>query len=72
MARTYKLVLDFLTAAEKTTRFTYNYADANNEASDVTTLMNAIITNGSIFKNVPVTKKAAKLVATEETAYNIA
>ena len=41
-----------------------NYADDEADSSDVNALMSAIVTNGSIFSDTPVSKVSAQLVTT--------
>ena len=50
---------------------TYNYADAEAPVSDIKALVNGIVANGSIFTNVPVTAKGAKIVTTTETEVSL-
>lgn len=71
MAAGTKLVLTFTTSAGRTTTHTYNYADPGATTSAVKTLCNTIITNGSIYENVPVAVKSAKTVTTSENEYDL-
>ena len=41
-----------------------NYADDEADSSDVNALMTAIVSNGSIFSDTPVSKVSAQLVTT--------
>ena len=41
-----------------------NYADDEADSSDVNALMSAIVTNGSVFADAPVSKVSAQLVTT--------
>ena len=66
-----KLVLTFADASSNSVKMTYSHADPEVEASDVSTAIQAIITNGSIFAAVPVTAKSAKIITTTETAYDL-
>lgn len=71
MAEGTKLQLTFETNESKTTTMTFAYAKPNATASDVRALMNAIVTNGEIFENVPVTPKSAKTITTSENVYDL-
>ena len=71
MAECTKLVLTFETNEGKTTTMSINYAKPSAEASAVRALMNAIVTNGEIFENIPVTPKSAKTVTTSENVYDL-
>ena len=71
MAAGTKLVCTFETGDDKTTSMTFNYADPGATLSEVKALMNAIVTNGVIFANVPVTAKSAKNVTTSEHEYDL-
>lgn len=62
-----RLVLTFSANNGGDVVFSYPYADDEVEASDVQTLMQTMITNGSIFSVPPVTAKSAKLITTTET-----
>ena len=62
-----KLVMTFVDANGANRDFTFNYAKSNASTANVKALANGIITNGSIFENVPVSVKTAKLVVTSET-----
>ena len=67
-----KLVMSFLKADGSEMSLSYNYADPEVEAENLTALMNGIITNGSIFENVPAVSKSAKIVTTTTTELDIA
>ncbi len=67
MTTTTKLVLSFVDSNGDSVSFSYNYADPEVTAANVSALMSGIITNGSIFQKVPATAKGAKLVTTETT-----
>ena len=69
MATIYKFEFTFGTADGGTTTMKIPYANTDQGATQVNNFMNAIITNGSIFAKVPVSKKSAKLVKTEETTF---
>lgn len=71
MAAGTKLVLGFETSGGSSVTFTYNYAKPTATAANVKALMSSMITNGSIFGNVPATSKSAKLVTTTETPYDL-
>lgn len=66
-----KLVLDFKDTGGTTRRWSFNYVDSDVTSSQVTSLMDGMITNGSIFTFPPVSKYAAKLVVTTETPLSI-
>ncbi|MBQ3395597.1 MAG: DUF2922 domain-containing protein [Synergistaceae bacterium] len=66
-----KLVLSFENAAGNTVNYSYNYGDADATSAAVRNAMNTMITNGAIFKNVPVSIKGAKAVVTTETEFNL-
>lgn len=66
-----KLVLDFKDADGATRRWNFNYADSDVTSSQVISLMDGMIANGSIFINPPISKYAAKLVITTETPLSI-
>ncbi len=51
--------------------FSYPRIDPEVESTDVQACMEAIVTNGSIFSNVPLAIKSAKLVITQETNMNV-
>ena len=70
MAAGTKLVLRFGTASGEK-NFIYNYGNAQATASSIKTLMNAMITNGSIFKYPPLTAVSAKAQITSETEWDI-
>ena len=71
MASGVKLVLGFKTSNDKNVIFSFNYAKPSATAAQVKNLMNGIITNGSIFTNVPVTAVSATQVVTEENEYDL-
>ena len=71
MAAGTKLVCTFGTSTDGTTSFTFNYAKPGATTTNVKALMNAMITNGAIFANVPVTMKSAKTVTTSENEYDL-
>ena len=65
---TTKLVLEFTDAGGISRTFNYNYIESTAATQTrIKNLMNSMITNGSIFAHVPMTKKAARLVTTTET-----
>ena len=66
-----KLVIELADANNETTKYSYSYADGEVTTSRVKSLVNALITNGSIFEKVPVAAKSAKLVVTTETEVDI-
>ena len=71
MAAGTKLVLGFETSSGSTTTFTFNYAKPTATLTNVKSAMSSITSNGSIFTNVPVTSKSAKLVTTTEQEYDL-
>ena len=71
MASGTKLVLEFGTSNGGITTFSFNYAKPSTTTANVKALMNGIISNGDIFANVPATMKSAKLVTTNESAYDL-
>ena len=68
---TYKLVLKYGDSAGATITHTWPYAMSNVTASTVNSFMQTCITNGALFSKVPVTKKSAVLVETDETELTI-
>lgn len=66
-----KLVLEFYDSNDEAFSQTYNYASQSATTANVKALMNAIVTNGSIFDKVPESQKSAKLVVTTETEYDL-
>ena len=66
----YKLVLEFL-ANGSTVKYSYNYAKPEATTANIKALMAGMITNGSIFENPPLEAKAAKLVTTDEEAFDL-
>lgn len=71
MAEGTKLVLAFETSAGKTMSLTFNYAKPSATSTQIKALMNGIVSNGSIYENVPVAAKSAKSVTTSETIYDL-
>lgn len=71
MAAGSKLVLEFQNSYGKTIVHTFFYAKASVTNDQVKTLMDTIISNGSIFSDVPVTKVSAKLVTTTENNFSL-
>lgn len=70
MAVTSKLVLDF-EGTDGDVSFAYNYVNPELTTAKVKQVMTALITNGVIFANQPITAKNAKIVTTTETDYDI-
>ena len=66
-----KLVMTFAGSTGAEHSMTYNYVDDETPSSAVKALVNGIIANGSIFANVPVTAKGAKIVTTTETVFDL-
>ena len=71
MATGTKIVFSFGNASGNTVNYSYNYGDDDAATSDVKNAMNAIIANGSIFRNVPTTIKGAKAVTTTESEFDL-
>lgn len=70
MASGTKIVFRFgTTSGEK--NFSYNYADDDATSANVKAAMQAMITNGSIFRYPPLTAISAKYVITTEGEYDI-
>lgn len=70
MAAGTSLKLQFETMAGLKT-WTFNYAKPSSGLVNVKALMQAMITNGSIFENPPIKAAAAKEVTTSENIYDI-
>lgn len=51
--------------------YTYKYADPEVTEANVKALVNALITNGSIFAKPPLTALGAELIVTTTTEYDI-
>lgn len=64
------LVLKFGTASGERT-FSFKYGNASARASDIKALMNAMITNGSIYKTPPLTIVSAKVQVVTETEFDL-
>ena len=71
MAAGTKIVFSFGNASGNTVNYSYNYGNASATTSSVRTAMNSMITNGVIFRNVPVSIKGAKAVVTTETEFDL-
>lgn len=70
MASGSKLILRFgTTSGEK--NFTFNYGDEESTSANIKALGAAIISNGSIFRFVPLTFISAKVEVTTTTEFNI-
>lgn len=70
MATTQQLVLRFGTMnGEKT--WTYNNVKSEPTTQEVNTLMDAMITNGTIYTNVPLSKVSAQLVTKSSLDYEL-
>ena len=70
MAAGVKLQLKFGTmAGEKT--WTFSRAKENVTTAQVKALMNAMITNGTIYQEPPLTKRSAKVIVTTEDAFDL-
>ena len=71
MASGARLALTFRDSGGDKITFGYNYADPEVETAAVQALMNGMITNGSIFEDVPTAIDSAKVVVTTETVLNV-
>jgi len=71
MPATSKLVLEFNTGDGGTTTHSYKYINPEITTARVKTIMNTTISNGSIFEKVPVSIKAAKVVTTTESDFDL-
>ena len=71
MSTTTKLALTFNIGNNKTSVMNYNYAKPTVTEAQVQALATGLVTNGSIFKKVPLSVKSAKLVTTETTEFNV-
>ena len=65
-----KLVLTFAGTNGDVT-FSYAYVKDSVTTSNVKSLVNGLITNGSIFANPPVSAKSAKIVTTSEEPFDL-
>lgn len=70
MAAGTKFVLRFGTASGEK-NFIYNHGNSEVNPASVKAAMQAIITNGSIFRYVPLTMISAKAQVTTETEYDL-
>lgn len=52
------------------TTLNYEYADSNVSQETVLALCSGLITNGSIFSNVPLSIRSAKLVMVQEKSFD--
>ena len=71
MANSMKLVMTFKCNDGKEHDFSWKYADEAIRDADARTLGSAIITNGSIFENVPTEITGAKVIVTTENELDI-
>ena len=71
MAAGTKIVFIFGNASGNTVNFSYNYGDEEATVSSIKNAMNTMITNGAIFRNVPVIIKGAKAIVTRETEFDL-
>jgi len=67
MAQTAKLVITCVNGEGKDIKFSYNKADPDTEQADAQAVATALITNGSIFADPPVSAKAIAIVVTTTT-----
>lgn len=70
MAAGSKLILRFGTASGEK-NFSYNYGDDDASTQDIQAAMNAMITNGSIYKYPPLTIISAKCEVTTVTDFSV-
>jgi len=66
-----KLKMTFYKENGDTMDISYNYANPEVTSENVKTLMAALITNGDIFEDAPVSIGSAKLITTTETAIDL-
>ena len=66
-----KLVLSFATMEGESMILSYNHVDPEVAAAKVKSLVNGILTAGSIFSKVPVLAKSAKLVTSTENEFDL-
>ena len=71
MAAGVRLVLTFQCQDGKEHDFGFQYAKAEPTDNQISTILQAMITNGSIFQYQPVTATAAKTVVTSENHFVI-
>lgn len=71
MASGTKIVFSFGNASGNTINYSYNYGNDDASSASVKNAMNTMISNGSIFKRVPVSIKSAKSVITTESAFDL-
>ncbi len=71
MATTTKLALTFNIGNNKTSVMSYNYAKPTVTEAQAQALAAGIIANGSIFKKVPLSTKAIKLIETDTTEFDV-
>ncbi len=66
-----KLSIGFSIGNNKTATFNYKYAKASMTEAQAQALASGIVTNGSIFKKVPLSVKSIKLIETDTTEFNV-
>lgn len=71
MAITNKLSLTFATQTGSSSTLSFKYANPNVASAKVKALINGIISNGSLWANVPVSAKSAKIVIIDEEKFDI-
>lgn len=71
MATTTKLKYGFRNATGDTFSMSYSYIDPEASAADIKSAGQLIVTNGSIFENVPAVLRSAELITTTTTAVNL-
>ena len=72
MAAGCKLVITFIDTTSTERDFVFNYAKSSATPTQIKAVAQGLIENGSIFENVPVSAKSAKLVVTSETTIDVA
>ena len=71
MASGTRLDLTFVNDNGNSVTYKYNYINSEVDSLSVKALMQGMITNGSIFENVPSVIKEATLVTIRETSINV-
>lgn len=71
MASVTKLSLEFVDEDGAKMSRSYNYANPSVTGTQVKTLMNSMITNGSIFNTPPAIIKGAYLITTDKNAIDL-
>lgn len=71
MATVTRLAMSFTKSNGDPVTMSYNYAKPTATNAQIKALMQGIITNGSIFKNVPAYIKSAEFITTDKTAIDL-